>query len=161
MSKDLVPVKEKFSITRQMLSMYNEITSQLPYVTGLVEIDITDGRTIIAAYKKKTGDSVSFTSWIMKCISEAITENKIIQAYRIKKREFFIPQEVNFGLMIERKTAAGMSVPYMAVIKQLETKSVLEITQEIRLLQGTHVMKLGQTCQRRSNCRLSGSPHVR
>ena len=135
MTKRSSPVKEKFSITRQMLSMYNEIVFKLPYVKGLVEVDVTDGRQIIDDYFEKTGTKLSFTCWIMKCISEAIMENKIIHAYRIKKKEIIIPQEVNFGLMIERKTAAGMSVPYMAVIKQMETKSVLEITQEIRKLQ--------------------------
>jgi pyruvate/2-oxoglutarate dehydrogenase complex dihydrolipoamide acyltransferase (E2) component len=128
-------VKEKFSITRQMLSMYNEIVFKLPYVKGLVEVDVTDGRRIIDDYFEKTGTKLSFTCWIMKCISEAIMENKIVHAYRVKKREIIIPQEVNFGIMIERVTAAGMKVPYMAVIKQSETKTVLEITQEIRKLQ--------------------------
>ncbi len=135
MAKKSTPVKEKFTITRQMLSMYNEIISQLPYVKGLIEIDVTDGRRIIKAYQEKTGERVSFTCWIMKCISEAIMENKIVHAYRIKKREIIISQEVNFGIMIERETAVGMKVPYMAVIKQIETKSVLEITTEIRKLQ--------------------------
>jgi len=128
-------VKEKFSITRQMLSMYNEIVFKLPYVKGLVEVDVTDGKRIINDYFEKTGTKLSFTCWIMKCISEAITENKIIHAYRIKKREIIIPQEVHFGIMIERETAEGMKVPYMAVIKQSETKTVLELTQEIRKLQ--------------------------
>lgn len=129
-------VKEKFSITRQMLSMYNEIVFKLPYVKGLVEVDVTDGKQIIKNYFEKTGTKLSFTCWIIKCISEAIMENKIIHAYRIKKREIIIPQEVNFGIMIERETAAGMKVPYMAVIKQSETKSVQDITNEIRKLQG-------------------------
>jgi len=135
MTKKSKFVKEKFSITRQMPSMYNEIIVKLSYVKGLVEVDITDGKRIINDYFEKTGTKLSFTCWVIKCISEAITENKIIHAYRIKKREIIIPQEVNFGMMIERETAAGMKVPYMAVIKQSESKSVLEITQEIRKLQ--------------------------
>ncbi|MCG3223396.1 MAG: 2-oxo acid dehydrogenase subunit E2, partial [Candidatus Heimdallarchaeota archaeon] len=135
MTKSSNLVKEKFSITRQMLSMYNEIIVKLPYVKGLVEVDVTDGKRIINDYFEKTGTKLSFTCWIIKCISEAITENKIIHAYRIKKRSIIIPQKVDFGIMIERETAAGMKVPYMAVIKQSETKSVLDITNEIRKLQ--------------------------
>jgi len=42
------------------------------------------------------------------------------------------------------------------VCSQLEFEIQLEIN-GVR----THVMKLGQTCQRRSDRRLSGSPHVR
>ena len=137
-------ITEKFSITRQMMSMYNEIIVKFPYVKGLIEIDVTDGRQKINDYHKKTGKKISFTSWIMKCISEAIMENKIVHAYRQKKRKIIIPQEVNFGIMIERQTAEGLKVPYMAVIKKSETKSILETTEEIRQLQKTPIEEKDQ-----------------
>lgn len=40
---------EKFSFTRQILSTFNEIVVQFPYMRGLVEIDVTDARFVSRA----------------------------------------------------------------------------------------------------------------
>jgi hypothetical protein len=38
------------------------------HVKGLIELDVTKGRAYIRNYKKKTGETLSFTAWIMMCI---------------------------------------------------------------------------------------------
>ncbi|MCE7743240.1 MAG: 2-oxo acid dehydrogenase subunit E2 [Candidatus Heimdallarchaeota archaeon] len=126
---------EKFSIERQILSTFNELIYQLPFMKGLVEVDITEARNIMKEYSEKTKNKVSFTGWVIKAISKAIMENEGIHAYRISKRKLVIPEDVNFGIMIERKTHDGKKVPSMEIIKSAESKSVLEITNEIRELQ--------------------------
>lgn len=40
---------EKFSFTRQILSTFNEIVVQFPYMRSLVEIDVTDARFVSRA----------------------------------------------------------------------------------------------------------------
>ncbi|NHK30641.1 MAG: 2-oxo acid dehydrogenase subunit E2, partial [Asgard group archaeon] len=98
--------------------------------------DVTDARKIIKDYYERTENRISFTGWIIKCISEAIKENKIIHAYRIKRNKIIIPQEVRFGIMVERQTESGQKVPFMAVIDNTEERNVIEISDEIRKIQG-------------------------
>ncbi len=126
---------QNFSLTRQILSTYNELIAPLPYMRGLLEVDVTDARKIIKNYFEKTNNRISFTGWIIKCVSEAIKENKIIHAYRIKKGKIIIPQEIRFGIMVERKTKEGEKVPFMAVINNTEKRNVIELSDEIRKIQ--------------------------
>jgi len=129
------PRIEKFSMERQIISIFNELVYQLPFVKGLVEVDVTDARKIIRAYSEKTQNRISFTGWIIKAVSKAIMENEKVHAYRISKRKIVIPDEVNFGIMVERKAQDGKKVPGMEVIKSAQSKSVIEISDEIRELQ--------------------------
>ena len=46
------------------------------YMTGLMELDITDARKIMACYKRQTGTNLSFTSRVAKCVATAVSENK-------------------------------------------------------------------------------------
>ncbi len=126
---------EKFPITRQILSTYNEIIVQFPYMRGLVEVDVTDAKNKISSYADKTGKKISFTGWVIKAVSEAIKENKMIHAYRISKRKIVIPDEVRFGIMVERKSENGTKIPSMEVISTPESRTVIEISDEIRALQ--------------------------
>ena len=126
---------QDFSTTRQILSTYNELIAPLPYMRGLLEVDVTDARRIIKDYFEKTKNRISFTGWIIKCVSEAIKENKIIHAYRKRRNKIIIPQVVRFGIMVERQTAKGVKVPFMAVIENAEEKNVIEISDEIRKIQ--------------------------
>jgi pyruvate/2-oxoglutarate dehydrogenase complex dihydrolipoamide acyltransferase (E2) component len=126
---------EKFSVTRQILSIYNELIAQQPYVRGLVEVDVTEAKKIIKDYYEKTSKKISFTGWIIKCISEAIMEYPMVHAYRIKKRKIVIPDVVRFGIMVEKQTAEGQKVPFMAVLENTHEKRVIEISDEIRGIQ--------------------------
>ena len=127
---------EEFSVTRQILSTYNELIVRLPYMRGLVEVDVTEGRKLIREYAKKTDKKISFTGWIIKCVSEAILENPIIHAYRKKKGKIVIPEVVRFGIIVERKTTSGKKTPYMAVLENTHEQNVVEINDEIRKIQG-------------------------
>jgi hypothetical protein len=47
------------------------------HVKGLIELDVTKGRAYIRNYKKKTGETLSFTAWIMMCIGARVVANYI------------------------------------------------------------------------------------
>ncbi|NPD88171.1 MAG: hypothetical protein HGN29_05590 [Asgard group archaeon] len=126
---------QNFSLTRQILSTYNELIAALPYMRGLLEVDVTEARKIIKDYYDKNNKRISFTGWISKCVSEAIKENKIVHAYRVKKGKIIIPQEIRFGIMVEKQTKEGQKVPFMAVIDKTEERNVIEISDEIRKIQ--------------------------
>ena len=52
------------------------------YVLGLVEADVTVAQEIIEQHKVKTGESLSFTGWIAKCLAQTITEYPMANSYR-------------------------------------------------------------------------------
>jgi hypothetical protein len=45
-------------------------------VYGLIELDVTKAREFMRNHKESTGETLSFTGWIIKCIGQAISEDK-------------------------------------------------------------------------------------
>jgi len=126
---------EKISIERQIMGVFNELIYQLPFMKGLVEVDITEAREIIRNFSEKSETKISLTGWIIKAVSQALMEHPRVQAYKLSKRKLVIPEEVNFGIMVERKTFDGKTLPSMELIKSAQSKSVMEISDEIREFQ--------------------------
>ena len=123
------------TIEQQIMTVFNELIYQLPYMKGLVEVDVTEARRKIKEYSDKTSNRISFTGWIIKAVSQAIMENEIVHAYKVSKRKIVIPDKVDFGIMVERESEKGEKIPSMEVIRSAQSKSVLEISNEIRELQ--------------------------
>jgi hypothetical protein len=51
-------------------------------VYGLIELDVTKVREYIRGHKEKTGETQSFTGWIIKCIGQAVSEDEEVEVYR-------------------------------------------------------------------------------
>ena len=51
-------------------------------IHGLIEVDVTRAREFLREHKAKTGETLSFTAFIIACLAKAIDENKAVQAYR-------------------------------------------------------------------------------
>lgn len=48
----------------------------------LVEVDVTKARQCIREHKEKTGESLSFTAFVIACLGRAVKANKGVHAYR-------------------------------------------------------------------------------
>jgi pyruvate/2-oxoglutarate dehydrogenase complex dihydrolipoamide acyltransferase (E2) component len=103
-------------------------------ITGLFEVDITYARKCIKNYKNDTGTSVSFTGWICWCIGQIIDNKKEIHAVRKGRRKLVIFEDVDITIQVER-SVRGKKIPLPYVLRKVNHKSVLEITQEIRSVQ--------------------------
>lgn len=101
------------------------------HISALVEFDVTDARTLLKAPEHKT---VSFTAWIIKCISHAIEENRQVQGIRYKRRKILIFDDIDVSMMIEREMN-GEKIPFPYVIRNTQTKTVHDISFEIRQAQ--------------------------
>ena len=76
--------------------------SKRHHIPILLEIDVTAARDAIREQKKKTGQSISFTAWIVKCIAQAVSEYKSIHALRKGKRRLIIFDDVDVAVIVER-----------------------------------------------------------
>ncbi len=47
---------------------------------GLLEVDVTVARRLIAEHKARTGETLSFTSFLVSCLARAVDEDKAVQA---------------------------------------------------------------------------------
>ncbi|HUT81684.1 MAG TPA: 2-oxo acid dehydrogenase subunit E2 [Candidatus Bathyarchaeia archaeon] len=131
MSKIKKYTKRKYSVNRLILSDYNHVAYDLPNVFGLIEVDVTDSLAKITDIKNKQKYNVSFTAFVMKCIGQTVKENKELNTYR-KGRKLIVFDEVDISVIIEVTTKNGKKIPYNYVVRNVETKSVRAITEEIR-----------------------------
>jgi len=53
-----------------------------PMIHGLLEVDVTRARAFLRKHKAITGESLSFTAFLIACLAKAVDEHKAVQAYR-------------------------------------------------------------------------------
>ncbi|MHA1868986.1 MAG: 2-oxo acid dehydrogenase subunit E2 [Candidatus Heimdallarchaeaceae archaeon] len=133
----------KFSLSRQILADYNDVAATFPRVRGQLEYDITNAKRRIEEIKKIDKYDVSYTAWIAKCISRAVKEDLRFNSYR-KGRKIIVFKTVDISIIVEITTKEGKKVPFNYVIRDVENKSVKEITEEIRAVQKRKIKETEQ-----------------
>jgi pyruvate/2-oxoglutarate dehydrogenase complex dihydrolipoamide acyltransferase (E2) component len=105
-----------------------------PLIHGLLEVDITKAREFLRDHKARTGESLSFTAFIITCVAHAVDENKAVQATRFGRKHLALFDEVDVATPIERDMA-GQKQPIVYIIRAANTKTLREIHHEIRAAQ--------------------------
>lgn len=97
----------------------------------LLELDVTVARSTIAQ-RESTGEDLSFTGWIMKCLAQAASEQPRVHAIRRGRHKLVLFEDVDVGFMVQRPSAY---MPTPGIIRRANDKSVEAITAEIRAAQ--------------------------
>src|SRR5512142_34651 len=71
-------------------------------IRGLVEVDVSRARTLLSKHKAQTGESLSFTAFIIACLARAVDENKVVQAGRKGRKHLIVFEDVDVATPIER-----------------------------------------------------------
>ncbi|HXX79071.1 MAG TPA: 2-oxo acid dehydrogenase subunit E2 [Ktedonobacteraceae bacterium] len=123
-----------YSKVRRLEAIAYHAVQHKPMMHGLLEVDVTRARAFIQAYKAKTGESLSFTAFLIACMAKAVEEHKAVQAYRKGSKHIIVFDDVDVYTPIEREVASQKQlVPY--VIRAANRKTFREIHQEIRTAQ--------------------------
>lgn len=112
------------------------------HIPILLEIDVTTARIAIRDQKIKTGQSISFTGWMIKCLAQAVSEHKSIHALRNGKRRFVIFDDVDVTVIVERtvgQLGTNEILPMPYIIRKANEKSVVAISSEIHVARQTPV----------------------
>jgi len=117
---------------RELLGDLERMTTKHP-IQALMEFDVTEARTLMREYEQKSGETISFTAWIIKCIAEAVSENKQVQAYRKGKR-LVIFEDVDIGFAMDMTSQSG-SLVAGSIVRKANEKSLRTIHEEIRSAQ--------------------------
>ena len=139
MNKKLGPYRviDLPSARRVMINMLDlSGTKQCMY--GLLEVDVTIARQIIAEHKARTGETLSFTGFLVHCLARAVDEDKAVQAHLKGRKQLVLFDDVDVGLMVEKKSGEKRAL-MGHVIRGANRKTYLEIHQEIRSVQSTPV----------------------
>jgi len=101
-------------------------------VHGLVEIDVTKARRVIAD-RRAAGEDISFTAYLLHVIGRAVDEDRTLHAYRRRDR-LVLFDDVDANTQIE-SSVAGQPIVKSVIIRSCNRKSVAELTAEIRTAQ--------------------------
>jgi pyruvate/2-oxoglutarate dehydrogenase complex dihydrolipoamide acyltransferase (E2) component len=129
------------------------------HIPFLLEVDVTEAREYMRELKSRTGEALSFTGWVMKCIGQAVSEHKHIQAMRKGRKSLILFDDVDISVVVERSVARSdnpsETLPMPYVVRKANEKTVKEIHDEIRAAQeeslGAGEVQLGA----RRNARLT------
>ena len=119
-------------------AILNDNNSRKHFMYGLLEVDVTVARQFIEDYRAQTGELLSFTGYLAFCLARAVDEDKSVQAYLKGRKQLVVFDDVNVGLMIERKIGERRA-PMGHVIRGANHKTYREIHQEIRSVQSKPV----------------------
>ena len=101
---------------------------------GLLEVDVTRAREFLRDHKAKTGESLSFTAFLIACLGKAVDEHKAVQAFRKGNKRLILFDEVDVYTPIEHDMAGQKQImPH--IIRAVNRKTVREIHHEIRAAQ--------------------------
>lgn len=109
-----------------------------PMMHGLLEVDVTQARASLREHKATTGESLSFTAFLIACLAKAVDEHKAVQAYRKGSKHLILFEDVDVYTPIERDVA-GDSQIMPTIIRAANRKTVREIYHEIRAAQRQEV----------------------
>ncbi len=100
------------------------------YIKSLMEIDVTNARRAIRAYRKTSRNELSFFAWIVKCIVDAVDLNKAVHGCKYGRNRVLIFDDVDVSIPIEREMeGARMPMPY--VLRRANKKPLQDIHAEI------------------------------
>jgi len=111
-----------------------EVGRSKHYVQAFLEVDVTDSRRAIHAYRARTGNKLSFTAWFIKCAAQAVSEHPQAHAVRRGRRGVVVFEDTDFTVLVERALGAER-VPLPIVVRRANSKSLTEIHDEIRSAQ--------------------------
>ena len=131
MNKTGYSVRE-FASSRQFTTDVGILGRKKHRVQALLDLDVTASRQYLQRYRNEKNVEVSFTAWIIKCISQAIAEHKDVHAIRQGKNQLVIFEEIDISLLVE-KQLQGEKLPLPIVLRKTNEKTAAELHQEIQL----------------------------
>lgn len=123
-----------FSKGRQLISDILDIGHGKHIVHGLVEADVTKVRQYIRDYEAATGTDISFTAFIATCLGKAVDMNKHVHAYRGRRNQLVLFDDVDVSTMIEIEMD-GKKLPIVHTIRAVNKRTYQDINKDIQKTQ--------------------------
>jgi len=123
-----------FPKVRLRITDFLHLMHEKHVIHSLTELDVTKPREYIRQHKAKTGGSLSFTAFVISCLSRAVDEDKYMHAYRKWGNRLVLFDDVDVTTVVEHEVdEVRIATPY--VIRAANKKTFWEIHREIRASQ--------------------------
>jgi hypothetical protein len=124
---------------RRGMAAFQELKASRHNIYGLLEVDVTEARRFIKQYRVEHDEQLSFTGYLIGCLTRAVDENKAVQSYRKGSKKLIQFDDVDVGYMVElqkgdKKFLTGR------VVRGANHKTFWEIHREIRAAQSSKVI---------------------
>src|SRR5690242_973428 len=126
---------------RRLEAIAYRSVGRAPMIHGLVEVDVTRARARLRDHKAKTGESLSFTAFLIACLAKAVDEHKAVQAIPFGSKRLILFDEVDILIDIERNVV-GQKYIIPHIVRAANRKTFRQIHQEIRAAQGADVKRV-------------------
>jgi pyruvate/2-oxoglutarate dehydrogenase complex dihydrolipoamide acyltransferase (E2) component len=129
------------SFNRRMVAISASMARQRNTIHSITDVDISVPRAIMREYRERTGERLSLTAYIVKCLSQTVSEFPAVNSFR-KGRRFILLEDVTVSVLVERQVR-GEKVPEPFGIREAQKKSYRQIHEEIRAAQRESKDQLG------------------
>jgi len=116
-------------------------THNKPMMHGLLEVDVTKARAYSRGLKAGTGETPSFTAFVISCVGRAVGEHREVHALRKGRRHLMLFEDVDVLTWIERRIG-GQPVVLPCIVRNANRRPFSEIHEEIRAAQVEDVVKV-------------------
>lgn len=123
-----------FPVERQVIVEGGRIAANRHTVRGLIEVDVTEPRRLIKEYFARTGETISFTAYVIACLGKAIDRDKQMHAYRDWRNRLILFDEVDVNVIVEIDFE-GRKVTLPHFVRAANKRTVKDIHSEIRAVQ--------------------------
>jgi pyruvate/2-oxoglutarate dehydrogenase complex dihydrolipoamide acyltransferase (E2) component len=117
------------------------ITRQKNAIHAVTEVDVTEPRRLIREHFEKTGEKLSFTAYIVTCLSQTLMDHPGLNSF-IRRGKLVLLDDITVSVLVERDLE-GERVPEPYIVRESQKKSYKEISSELRGAQGIRSDKLG------------------
>jgi pyruvate/2-oxoglutarate dehydrogenase complex dihydrolipoamide acyltransferase (E2) component len=100
---------------------------------AFLEVDVTEARRRLRERRARTGESRSFTAFVIACLARAVDEDRGVQAFR-RGRRLVVFDAVDVATLVE-VGVVGQRVPLPYVVRDAAHRTCDDISQEIRAAQ--------------------------
>ena len=123
---EIRPIKQ----TRQVIIDLLHLGLKVSRIHAYGEEDVTNPLERLKVISQKLGRKISFTSFLATCWAKTIYDKPILQGYR-HRNNIVMFSDVDVALVVERDFK-GKKIPTSYIIRAAQTKSCVEISDEVR-----------------------------
>ena len=135
----IIPFRRERNATLDTLRWARKKRLPIPI---LLEVDVTAARRAILETRRRTGEGLSFTAWLVSRVARAAAEYPRVHSLRQGRRHIVLFDEVDVAVLVERTVEAEGwtdSLPMPVVVRRADRKGPDDITHEIRRAQVSEV----------------------
>ena len=121
------------SRNRRMMAATLDVARQQNNIQAMIEVDVSEPRRLIQEHRRKTGERLSFTAYVVTCLARAIAEHPQMNAFR-RGRNLILLENVTISVLVERELDGEM-MPENLGIRFAQKKTLMQIHDQIRCAQ--------------------------